>query len=43
MLVNQKVKELAATNNQISRKIIENTYKELEKEKMQSIQSYKHY
>ena len=37
MLVNQKVKELAATNNQISREIIENTYKELEKEKMQSI------
>ena len=37
MLVNQKVKELAATNNQMSREIIENTYKELEKEKMQSI------
>ena len=37
MLVNQKVKELAATNNQTSREIIENTYKKLEKEKMQSI------
>ena len=37
MLVNQKVKELATTNNQMSREIIENTYKELEKEKMQSI------
>ena len=37
ILVNQKVKELASSNNEMTRKIIENTYKELEKEKMQSI------
>ena len=37
MLVNQKIKELASANNEMARKIIENTYKELEKEKMQSI------
>lgn len=37
MLVNQKIKELASANNEMSREIIENTYKELEKEKMQSI------
>ena len=36
MLVNQKIKELASANNEMA-KIIENTYKELEKEKMQSI------
>ena len=37
MLINQKIKELASCNNSIQREIIENTYKELEKEKMQSI------
>ena len=37
MLVNQKIKELASANNEMTREIIENTYKELEKEKMQSI------
>ncbi len=37
MLVNQKVKELASANNEMAREFIENTYKELEKEKMQSI------
>ena len=37
ILVNQKVKELASSNNEMTRKIIENTYKELEKEKMQGI------
>lgn len=37
MLINQKVKELAFCNNSMQREIIENTYKELEKEKMQSI------
>ena len=36
MLVNQKIKELVSANSEMS-KIIENTYKELEKEKMQSI------
>ena len=36
MLVNQKIKELASANNEMA-KIIENTYKELEKEKIQSI------
>lgn len=35
MLINQKVKELAFCNNSMQREIIENTYKELEKEKMQ--------
>ena len=37
MLINQKVKELAFCNNSMQREIIENTYKELEKEKMHSI------
>ncbi len=37
MLVSQKIKELAAANNEIAREIIENTYKELEKDKMQNI------
>ena len=37
MLVNQKIKELASANNEMARKIIENTYNELEEEKMQSI------
>ncbi len=37
MLVNQKVKELASANNEMAREFIENTYKELEKEKMQSM------
>lgn len=37
MLINQKIKELASSNNFVQREIIENTYKELEKEKMQSI------
>lgn len=37
LLVSQKIKEIASANNEITRKIIENTYKELEKEKMQSI------
>ena len=37
MLVSQKIKELACTTNSIQRELIENTYKELEKEKMNSI------
>ena len=37
MLINQKIKELASCNNSMQREIIENTYKELEKEKMQRI------
>ena len=37
MLINQKIKELASCNNSMQREIIENTYKELEKEKIQSI------
>ena len=37
MLVNQKIKELASTTNSIQREIIENTYEELEKEKMNNI------
>ena len=37
MLINQKIKEMASCNNSIQREIIENTYKELENEKMQSI------
>ena len=37
MLVSQKIKELAAANNEMAREIIENTYKELEKDKMQNI------
>lgn len=37
MLINQKIRELASSNNSIQREIIENTYKELEKEKMQNI------
>ena len=36
MLINQKIKELASSNNSIEREIIENTYKELEEEKMTS-------
>ena len=36
-IINQKIKELASCNNSMQREIIENTYKELEKEKMQSI------
>ena len=35
MLISQKIKELAYCNNSIQREIIENTYQELEKEKMQ--------
>lgn len=37
MLVSQKIKELASANNQMQREIIENTYKELEEEKMKDI------
>lgn len=37
MLVSQKIKEIASANNEMARGIIENTYKELEKEKMQNI------
>ena len=37
MLISQKIKELASSSNQFQKEIIENTYKELEKEKMQSI------
>ena len=37
MLISQKIKEMASCNNSMKREIIENTYKELEKEKMQSI------
>ena len=37
ILVSQKIKELASANNEMARKIIENTYKELEKDKMQHI------
>lgn len=37
MLISQKIKELASSNNSIQREIIENTYKELEEEKRQSI------
>lgn len=37
MLVNQKIKELASSNNSMQRKIIESTYEDLEKEKMQNI------
>ena len=37
MLVNQKIKEMTSANNEMARKIIENTYNELEEEKMQSI------
>lgn len=35
MLINQKIKEMASCNNSMQREIIENTYNELEKEKMQ--------
>ena len=38
MLINQKIKEMASCNNSIQREIIENTYKELENEKMQKNQ-----
>ncbi len=37
MLVNQKIKELASSNNDFERKIVEDTYKELEQEKMKNI------
>lgn len=37
MLISQKIKELASSKNSIQREIIENTYKELEEEKRQSI------
>ena len=37
MLINQKIKELTSVNNEMARKIVEDTYEELEKEKMQSI------
>ena len=37
MLINQKIKEMASCNNSMQREIIEITYNELEKEKMQSI------
>ena len=37
MLISQKIKELSSSNNTIQRDIIENTYKELEEEKRQSI------
>ena len=37
MLVSQKIKELASANNEMAREIIENTYEELEKDKMQNI------
>ena len=37
ILVNQKVKELASSNNEMTREITENIYKELEKDKMQNI------
>lgn len=37
MLINQKIKEMASCNNSMQREIIENTYNELGKEKMQSI------
>ena len=37
MLISQKIKELASANNQFQKEIIENTYKELEEEKRQSI------
>ena len=37
MLVNQKIKELTVCNNDVQRQIVENTYKELEQEKMQRI------
>ena len=35
MLINQKIKEMASCNNSMQREIIEITYNELEKEKMQ--------
>lgn len=37
MLINQKIKELTSSNNSMQREIIENTYKELEEEKMTNI------
>ena len=37
LLVSQKIKEIASADNEMARGIIENTYKELEKEKMQNI------
>ena len=37
LLVSQKIKEIASANNEMAREIIENTYKELEKEKIQNI------
>lgn len=37
LLVSQKIKEIATANNEMARKIIGNTYKELEEEKMKNI------
>lgn len=37
LLVSQRIKEIASTNNEMAREIVENTYKELENEKMQNI------
>ena len=37
MLISQKIKELASSNNSVQREIIENTYKQLEEEKRQNI------
>ena len=37
LLVSQKIKEIASANNEMARGIIENTYKELEKEKVQNV------
>ena len=37
MLINQKIKELSSSNNSMQREIIEDTYKELEEEKMTNI------
>lgn len=37
LLVNQKIKELSVCNNEFQKQIIENTYKELEDEKMKNI------
>jgi len=37
MLISQKIKELSSANNELQKEIIENTYTELEKEKMNHI------
>ncbi|MDO5556077.1 MAG: recombinase family protein [Clostridia bacterium] len=37
MLISQKIKEITLCNNSMQEEVIENTYRELEKEKMQSI------